>query len=271
MNSFSIADELDEAVTDMLAGVAITGANTDLEIGELAGIEAELRLLPKPKFKLQLKAKLSGTTVSATSTARRIEITSCAKRDMEVTAILPTLTGANREGYPMHQRNFAASLFMHVSVLALVVVSGVLAAHHPIGKTIVTTRLILPDDYPLSPAASPAHGGGGDHDPLKASKGAPPRFSSEQLAPPEIVVRNQQSKLPVEATVIGPPAITFPQIQTGDLFSKILAPSNGPGSGGGIGDTHGTGVGGGDDPGVGVGRGGSKRQSAVHPPKRALF
>jgi len=69
-------------------------------------------------------------------------------------------------------------------------------------------------------------------------------------------VRNLQPKLAVEPTVIGPPNVTFPQMQTGDLFSKFPTPSNGIGYGGGIGDNHGTGVGSGNGPGVGPGYGG---------------
>ena len=64
MNSFNIADELDEAVNNVLTGVETAGVNTDLEMGELAGLAMELQQLPQPEFKAQLKAQLIGRTVS---------------------------------------------------------------------------------------------------------------------------------------------------------------------------------------------------------------
>lgn len=256
MNNFSMAGELDRAVSDIIAGVETAGGNADLELGELAEIALELRLLPQPRFKAQLKAQLTGQCAGPQhwpATASRCD------RESEVpAAILPTLFGAGAEGYPIHQRNLAASLFMHVTALALLVVSGVWAARHPSLRPAVTTTVLSLADYPLPPAAAEAHGGGsgGDRDPLKASQGAPPPFSQKQLTPPEVVVRNPKPMLAVEPTVIGPPNVTFPQTQMGDLFSKLLAPSNGAGYGGGIGDNHGTGVGNGNGPGAGTGYGG---------------
>ena len=64
MNSFSIADELDQAVSNVLAGVETAGVNTDLEMGELVGIALELSDLPEPVFKAQLKAQLTGHPVA---------------------------------------------------------------------------------------------------------------------------------------------------------------------------------------------------------------
>lgn len=255
MNSFNIADELDEAVCNILAGGNTSGVNTDLEIGELAEIASELLMLPQPEFKTQLKAQFTGQ-VPQGQHASRIGIVSRSQREVEVPVeILPTLSGTGAGGYPINQRSLAASLFMHVTALALVVVSGVWAARHPQLKPVVTTTVISLADYPLPPAAGESHGGGsgGTGDKLKASAGAPPPFSTEQLTPPRVIVQNLQPRLAVDPTVIGPPNVTFPQMQTGDLFSKFSTPSNGIGYGGGIGDKHGTGVGTGDGPGVGPG------------------
>jgi len=116
--------------------------------------------------------------------------------------------------------------------------------------------------YILPPSASKAGGGGGggDRDKLQASKGILPRFSREQLAPPAVVVRNENPKLPVEPTVVVPPEIRLPLPQMGPLgdpLSSILGPpSSGTGSGGGIGSGSGGGVGSGRGPGVGPGWGG---------------
>src|SRR5947207_4383612 len=187
MNSFSIADELDQAVCNVLAGVETAGVNADLEMDELANIAAELQHLPQPQFKAQLKAQLTGRTVFDSAivqprVASQIQIARI-RRETEI-AVLPSLFGNSSDGYPLHQCSMAASLFMHVSALALVVVSGVWAAHHPTLKPTVTTTVISLADYPLPPSATVSHGGGsgGDRDPLKVSNGAPPKFSAEQLA-----------------------------------------------------------------------------------------
>ena len=254
MNSMNIADELDEAVSKVLADAAITRAGSDLELDELAGIASDLRLLPEPAFKIQLKAMLTGEVGAPASEVRPFD------RGTNATdVIVPTLLGANGEGYPLHQRNLAASLFMHVMALALVVVSGVWAAKHQPPQPKVIAEVISLADYPLPPAAGEAHGGGGSGatDKLKASMGAPPRMAAEQFAPPQVIVVKPEPKLPVEPTVIGPPTVIFPKAQTGDLFSKLILPSNGTGTGGGIGDSHGIGDGSGYGPGVGPGRGGN--------------
>lgn len=102
-------------------------------------------------------------------------------------------------------------------------------------------------------------GGGGDRSPEPASKGRLPKFALEQLAPPVAVIRNEDPKLAVEPTVLVPPDIKIPQVnmsQLGDPLGAIGPPSNGPGSGGGIGSGSGGGVGSGRGGGVGPGEGG---------------
>ena len=75
-----------------------------------------------------------------------------------------------------------------------------------------------------------------------------------------MIVQNEQPKLPVEPTVVVPPEIHLPSLQTGalgDPFSNVMGPpSSGTGSGGGIGSGSGGGVGSGRGPGVGPGSGG---------------
>src|SRR5512147_1377161 len=116
MNSINIADELDEAVSRILAGVETASMGTDLELDELAGIAAELQHLPEPEFKVLLKATLTGQ--SHTADVLRFK-SRPANRATEIPATLPTLFGTTADGYPMHQRSLAASLFMHVTALAL--------------------------------------------------------------------------------------------------------------------------------------------------------
>jgi len=131
-------------------------------------------------------------------------------------------------------------------------------------RTVVRTRVaqLIPgsSDYPLpiAPGKIGGGGGGGDQDKMAASRGAAPRFAAEQLTPPAVVVRNEDPKLPAEPTLIGSPTmILSPSDKYGDSMAAVLAPpSNGTGSGGGIGSGHGGGVGAGTGPGLGAGEGG---------------
>ncbi len=102
-------------------------------------------------------------------------------------------------------------------------------------------------------------GGGGDRNPIPASKGKLPKFSMTQLAPPSVVIMNPNPVLPVIPTVVVPPEIKLPQPNLpnyGDPLAASVTASNGPGSGGGIGTGSGGGVGSGSGPGVGPGEGG---------------
>ena len=173
--------------------------------------------------------------------------------------ILPTLLGEGYALYDTKRSAFVLSFLAHALALVLLVASGrYLVAHrHEIRQVVGIVTDISP--YILPPSASRAGGGGGggDRDRLSASKGALPRLSRQQLAPPAIVVRNESPKLPVEPTVVVPPEIRLPQSGVlGDPLSAVLGPpSNGIGSGGGIGSGSG-GVGSGRGPGVGPGWGG---------------
>ena len=104
-------------------------------------------------------------------------------------------------------------------------------------------------------------GGGGDRDKLPAPKGKLPKFAMEQFTPPAMVIRNDHPKLPMEPTVVVPPQVKMAQLAMPNFGDPKSAypngpPSNGTGSGGGIGSGSGGGVGSGEGPGVGPGRGG---------------
>jgi protein TonB len=166
-------------------------------------------------------------------------------------------------GFYNYKKNGAlGSTAAHVIVIALIIGGTIL------GRRIVTkveakpqidTKLIDPGDYALKPAKtqSGGGGGGGDRDVLQASKGKLPKFSLKpQLAPPEAVIRNLNPKLAVEPTVVVPPDIkvamnSMPNL--GDPKSGSIIPSNGTGSGSGIGSGSGGGVGSGNGRGVGPG------------------
>jgi len=117
---------------------------------------------------------------------------------------------------------------------------------------------VSPYILPSSATRSGGGGGGGDGDKLSASKGSPPKFAREQITPPAVVVRNDNPKLAVAPTVVGPPQLQLPQMAAmGDPLSVVLGPpSSGTGSGAGIGNGSGGGVGSGRGPGVGPGAGG---------------
>jgi len=99
-------------------------------------------------------------------------------------------------------------------------------------------------------------GGGGNHDPLPASRGNLPRASLDpQLAPPTVILPKEMPRLPVAETVQVAPDIRLPQGgQIGDPtseFSRVL--SNGPGGPGGIGSGCCDGIGPSTGPGAGPG------------------
>jgi protein TonB len=103
-------------------------------------------------------------------------------------------------------------------------------------------------------------GGGGDRSPTPASKGAVPKFSKTQLAPPVAVLPKIDPQLPVQPTLLGPPELKLPQMamnaQWGDPQGVLGPASNGPGFGGGIGSGSGGGIGSGHGAGLGPGEGG---------------
>ena len=167
--------------------------------------------------------------------------------------------------YNYKKNGVMGSTALHIVALALLIGGTILAKRMVVAITqpAQNVTLIAPsEDIPLQPSktVSGGGGGGGDRDKLQALKGKLPKTSMEQLAPPQVVVRNEHPKLVVEPTVIVPPqvkiAMTMPNL--GDPTSRIVAgpPSNGVGYGGGIGSGVGTGVGSGTGPGVGPGSGG---------------
>lgn len=116
---------------------------------------------------------------------------------------------------------------------------------------------LVPVDIALSmPAAlKKAGGGGGQRDKAPATKGAPPKFAMTQLAPPVAKITIPKPKLPVDATLLGPPKIKIQMADNiwGSLNGVPGPPSMGDGSGTGIGNGHGGGLGNGQTGGFGGG------------------
>ena len=127
-----------------------------------------------------------------------------------------------------------------------------------------TVTLIMPLDLApppiaVKPKVMQGGGGGGDRSPLPAARGKLPKFAPQQFTPPQQVIANPNAKLTMDPSLIGPPDLKLPNIdanQWGDPLAKIGPPSNGPGSGGGIGSGKGGGIGSGSGGGLGPGEGG---------------
>jgi protein TonB len=198
------------------------------------------------------------------SSANVRHISESASRSQTPAAIESQPATMFSEGYdlrPLRPESFFLSFAVHTLVVALALVSSHFAYTHRKQISQQVTLLvsdISPYVLPASATRSGGGGGGGDRDKLQASKGALPKFARKQIAPPVVVVRNENPKLPVEPTVVVPPDIRMPQSAVlGDPLSSILGPpSSGTGSGGGIGSGSGGGVGSGRGPGVGPGWGG---------------
>lgn len=127
-----------------------------------------------------------------------------------------------------------------------------------------SVSLVLPMDAPppiapVKPKTMQGGGGGGDRSPLPASKGRLPKAAVRQFVPPQAVQANLNAKTTFEPSILAPPDVHLPQVNMpnyGDPLGKIGPPSNGTGSGGGIGSGKGGGVGSGNGGGVGPGEGG---------------
>lgn len=152
-----------------------------------------------------------------------------------------------------------SSLLIHGGVVALMVIIGTNEDVQQAVKKSVT--LIAPDLAPYQ--AKPAQkqmgggGGGGDRSLTPASKGKLPRPAPRQFTPPMAVVNNPNPRLVMEPTLIiqpDVPNVNMPMY--GDPLAKLGPPSNGPGSGAGIGSGSGGGVGSGRGGGFGPGEGG---------------
>ena len=190
---------------------------------------------------------------------------------------VPSLAHSELSPLPADPRSLLVSFVSHAALVALIV-SGILAGHRTVLKPNTSPSELTYVALPMGEAVPHGGGSGGDQNTIRASRGTPPKFSDQQLAPPVIVVRNPTARLQANSTVLGPPDLKLPQSnQLGELLSPNLTmPSNGTGSEGGIGSNRGTGVGTGIGPGVGTGSGGGCCTDTYTPgqgirPPRALY
>lgn len=159
------------------------------------------------------------------------------------------------------------SAIFHVVTIALIL-GGTIFGHKVVQKVEQHQEVTLiapsPDSYalPVAKKVVSGGGGGGDHDLIRAPKGALPKPALQQITPPQIVLHNDHPKLAVAPTVVVPPQVRLAENHMPNLGVPSNAPlpsappSNGVGSGGGIGSGSGGGVGVGHGAGVGAGSGG---------------
>jgi protein TonB len=154
------------------------------------------------------------------------------------------------------------SLIVHICGIALLLALGTSKAVQEKAREAV--NLVAPDIGAYIPQQAPKKevmgggGGGGDRSPVQASKGKLPKIAPRQFTPPSAVVNNPNPKLIMEPTIVVQPDAQLPNVnmaQLGNPLGVIGPPSNGPGSGGGIGSGKGGGVGSGSGVGFGPGSG----------------
>jgi TonB family protein len=164
--------------------------------------------------------------------------------------------------YGRQKKSWVMSLALQSALVMTVLVAATNKTVQQKVRESVT--LVMPADInPYQPKPAPTKiaggGGGGDRSPLPASKGRLPKFALQQFTPPAQVVANPNPKLSMDPSLIGPPDLKVANVdmaQFGDPLARIGPPSNGPGSGGGIGSGKGGGVGSGTGGGLGPGEGG---------------
>ncbi len=153
------------------------------------------------------------------------------------------------------------SLLIHGGLIAILLILGTTpAVQEIVRKPFEGDPIILAPYQPTpSPKQGGGGGGGGDRSLTPPSKGRLPRIAPRQFTPPMAVVNNPAPRLVMEPTIIIQPDAQVPNVNLpnfGDPLAKLGPPSNGPGSGSGIGTGSGGGVGSGKGGGYGPGEGG---------------
>jgi len=247
MNREELAETLDRQIEN--AAGSITG-----ECEPLLAIASDLRRLPSWQFKDHLRAELL-----AQAEALDVECAEFSSSNPFVASSeLPQILEPREFSMlPADPRSFLLSFVSHAAVVVLIA-SGIWVGQ----RTVIKTKPLSSEltYLPLPSGENAPHGGGtsGDHSTVPVSRGTPPKFREQQLAPPAIIVKNTVAKLQVDPTLQGPPQLKLPQSnQLGDLLAtNNTIPSSGIGGNGGMGSNHGTGIGSGNGPGFGSGTGG---------------
>jgi TonB family protein len=159
--------------------------------------------------------------------------------------------------YERDKKSNWMSLAIHAAVATLLVT--VLSQHDAIQKQIKENLHILdPNIKPYEPPkqqVAQGGGGGGAHAETPLAKGQLPKRTLKQFIPPQVVM-NENPKLAVTPSLIDVPVIQSQVNNYGDPLARLGLPSNGAGSGMGMGNGSGGGVGDGTGGGFGPGSGG---------------
>ena len=144
--------------------------------------------------------------------------------------------------YGRKKQSFMMSTGFQIAIVAVVfILTASKTVQQAVQKTVLTYIAdTAPPEVKMKPQAqtSQGGGGGGDRSPLPASYGKLPKFALKQFTPPVAVYNNMNPKLAMEPTLIGDPNTQVANVDYplyGDPLSKYMTPSNGQGSGGGIG------------------------------------
>ena len=165
--------------------------------------------------------------------------------------------------YSRDKRSNYVSVGIHVAAIVLMVT--VLSTSKTVRDKVKEEFHLIDPLAPYIPEQTPKKntmqggGGGGDRSPTPAAKGKLPKIALKQFVPPTEVVKNLQPKLTMEPTIVAPPDTNLPRVNManiGDPLAKMGLPSDGFGSGGGIGSGNRGGVGSGSGAGFGPGSGG---------------
>ncbi|MGH9325724.1 MAG: energy transducer TonB [Terriglobia bacterium] len=167
------------------------------------------------------------------------------------------------QDYKQDRTSWVNSVIIHAIIIAALFLPYIIWGRHPAPKQATVIPIDLATihlNLPPSLHRAGGGGGGGTRTPSPPSKGAVPKFSWTQFAPPTTKILIPKPKLPVEPTLLGPPDMKVQMADNmwGNPTSVSAPPSNGPGTGGGIGTGNGTGVGSGNGGGFGPGTGGGR-------------
>jgi TonB family protein len=162
----------------------------------------------------------------------------------------------------------AISIGLHATVFALVILIPLLhvTRTQAVTKTLDVTPIDLSPYLAKLPAGANKAGGGGganNHTVTPPTKGKLPKFQWTQFAAPQAKILNQNPKLAMDPSLLGPPDLKVqnPNLTNfGDPLAKAFSDSLGNGNGTGIGSGSGGGLG----PGEGGGTGGGAFRAGVN-------
>ena len=136
MSSIALADRLDQAIKVLIASSNGDLPTTNPKISGLRRIAAELRSLPSPDFKADLKAQLLEHALGGPCGAPCFP-SSGGSRNRPC----PLFSGAGRSGCPVQGSNLVLSFLAHAAGVAFLLSSGLwMAQHKLIHQEMVVSR-----------------------------------------------------------------------------------------------------------------------------------